>query len=402
MPRALLVLAAVAGLLPAAEAQPLRVNVAGREAAFVLQEANVAAPLVVVLAGAQDAAALQSLTKKNWNFAVPQTACLGDWGVKALEAIVAEAVKYPKVLTDRVYLVAAGEFAWMAFYAASRSPALFAATVAVAGSPKPAMDSNRLFAGNSMNTPVYWVRPAGPGALQDLLLSRLRAANFRVQTVATLDEAMEKAQHQALDAFPVMADCESGNMAFGRCFWVEITALDAAKRNDAFASSRVNPGSGASLSIGPFGYDAGASGPGVVVGWLPESYKGPLQRDDRILAVDGKPVEDGLAYLRLMDEFRDEKSVSVMVQRGKDRKRIEARIQLPKREELVTGRAQGQYLADSKEILLGSRGVGRLRVYVPPQWAGSSINWNGETVGTAGKEGCWSLGPDGLHGCDQR
>jgi hypothetical protein len=103
--------------------------------------------------------------------------------------------------------------------------------------------------------------------------------------------------------------------------------------------------------------------------------------------------------MNLMDEYREEKTVVVMIQRGKDRKRMDTRINLPKREEMVTGRVQGQYLADSKEILLGSRGVGQLRIQVPPQWAGATINWNGDTAAKDAKEGCWNLGPTGGKPC---
>lgn len=386
-----------AATLAGFETQTLHVTVAGRDVPFGFQPSQVAAPLAVVLGLSADPG-----LPTHWNVAVPQAALAGDWGVKVLEAVVAEASRNQKVLTDRVYLIAGGDLSSMAFYAASRSPALFAGAVALGGNPKSAIDSNRLFGGNTANTPVFWVGPQGNRELLNLVRTRLRAAEFRYQEVATPADAIARLGELKFDPFPVATDCETGSPLFGRCFWVEILSLDAAKRNDAFRTTRVQPGSGASLGIGPFGYDPAVPGPGAVVGWLPEGYKGPLAIGDRIVSVEGKPVENGAAYLQLMEEYTDEKAIVVMVQRGKDRKRLETRIALPKREEMVTGRLQGQYLADSREILLGSRGVGRLRLYVPPQWAGASVNWNGDAVGAVPKEGCYTVDASGLHGCDQR
>jgi hypothetical protein len=393
-----LTLIVLAELAAGADPQRGKVTVAGRDAEYVFVRRDVAAPLAVVLSTSRDPA-LNVIGSKNWNLLVPQTVIAGDWGVKVLEAMVGEAGKDQKVLIDHQYLIAAGDLSWMAFYAASRSPALFAGTLAFGGNPKIAIDSNRLFGGNTVETPVYWVQPQGNKDALNVMRSRLTASGFRYEVLDTLEAGLAKMGERVQESYPTTVDCESGSPAFGRCFWLEIVGLDAAKRNDAFPSTRVTPGSGASLGIGPFGYDPGAPGPGVVVGWLPDDYKGPLQREDRIIGVDGKTVDNGVTYMNLMDEYRDEKSVVVMVQRGKERKRLETRIIMPKREEAFTGRVQGQFLADSKEILLGSRGVGQLRLQVPPQWAGASVNWNGDTAVTSAKEGCWNLGPAGGRPC---
>lgn len=381
-------------LAPADAASAGKVTVGGKDFEYSFAPTLVAAPLAVVLAPSGDPL-YRALQSRHWNLLVPREPLAGAAGVKVLEAMVAEASKAPSVLTDHAYLLAGGELAWMAFYAASRSPALFAATVASGGSPKPAIDSNRLFGANTQITPVIWVAPAEPSELDALLRSKLTTAGFQWRSKTTVGEALDDVGARQQDAYPAMVDCETGSPAFARCFWVEITAFDTGKRNDALLSTRVAPGSGASLAFGPFGYNPSAPGPGVVVGWLPPNYKGPLQLEDRIVAVEGKPVEDGVAYMTRMDDYRDEKVVVVMVQRGRERKRMDTRVILPKREETFTARVQGQYLLDSKEILLISRGVGALKVTVPPQWAGAAINWNGDEAGKDVKEGCWSLNAGG-------
>ncbi|HBY60231.1 MAG TPA: hypothetical protein DEH78_10435 [Solibacterales bacterium] len=288
---------------------------------------------------------------------------LGDRGLKNLEDLLAR-----RPFNPRVYLIAAADAAWMAPYAASRVPHLFSATLAIGGSARPAIQSNRLFAGNAALVPVFWVDP-------DETATRLKNAGFPLRTGPANLNDLAAAK---LDSYPETADCETGNTAFGRCYWVTILGLDPAQRNDAIGTSRIVPGAGASLALGPFGYNPTAPGPGIAVGWLPPDYKGPLKLEDRLLAIDGKAIADAKAYAAMMDEAVEEKPVVVMMQRGQDRRRLETRIVVPKREELFTARVRAQYLADSKEILVVTRGVSALTVDVPPQWAGARLNWNGE------------------------
>lgn len=377
------------GVAAGAELRKGQVTVAGRAADYVLRPAEVARPLLVVLAASGDPLPAE-VQKRDWNILVPQVPLVGDWGVKVLEAMVAEASKTPTVLIDHTYLAASTDFAWMAFYAASRAPWVFTATLAAGGTPKPAIDTNRLFGGNTQATPVLWVIPAKSGRVLNMYRQRLEVSGFQVRTAASLGDAMDILAGLQRDEYPATVDCETGHTAFARCFWAEITQFDVSKRNDALNSTRVYAGSGASLDIGPFGYDAAAPGPGVTVAWLPPDYKGPLQLQDKIVALNGKPMADGMAYVLAMDDFREDREVSVMIERGKDRKRLDTKVTLPKREEGFTARVQGQYLADSKEVLLVTRGVGGLRVHVPPQWAGATLNWNGE-VSEPVKEGCWVL-----------
>src|SRR5204862_1221910 len=100
--------------------------------------------------------------------------------------------------------------------------------------------------------------------------------------------------------------------------------------NDVLKSTRVQPGAGASLDLGGFGFNTQAEGPGVLVTWLPERYSGPLKLNDRIVSIGGKKIRDARDYVEQMDQTTEEKPVAVMVQRGKDHIRLETRVVLPK------------------------------------------------------------------------
>src|SRR5438045_5065258 len=201
--------------------------------------------------------------------------------------------------------------------------------------------------------------------------------NFETRPQASVDQVLDWLAKHRRAPFPLTVDCETGNPGFARCYWIEMTKFDPKKRNDVLKSTRVAAGSGASLAIGPFGYDPMAPGPGALVGWLPPNYHGPLQLDDRIVSVAGKEVADGREYARLLDEITEDKQVAVLVQRGKQRTRLETKILLPKREELITARVQGRYLPDQKEIFVVSRAVTAMRIHIPAEWAPASVSWNG-------------------------
>jgi hypothetical protein len=362
----------------------LAATASGADVKVQFRQSTRAAPLAVVLAPPGHPI-IQQVLKQDWNVLIPEGVPTGDAGILALVQLVARAEKMPMVLPNRNFLIATGEQAWMAFYAASRAAGLFAASLAD-GSPRPAMDSNRLFAANSANGTVFWTAPANQADPEER--SRLSAAGFPFQPVNTVEEGITRLAGREAEEFPAQADCETGNPAFGLCHWVQILRVDAGRRNDALGTTRVKPLASATLSIGPFEYDASIAGPPVVTS-LPEGYKGPLQKDDRIVAMDGKAVDSPAAYLGILADARQEKSVTVMIQRGRDRKRVEAKIVPRQLEETFTGRLQGQYLQDAKEILLVSRGVGALRLDVPPQWVGATVNWNGEELGKEVQEGCW-------------
>ena len=57
------------------------------------------------------------------------------------------------------------------FYTISRMPDLWAAGIAIEGSPQPAIDTDRLFAANFNNAPVLW---ASKGEGDEALAAKLK------------------------------------------------------------------------------------------------------------------------------------------------------------------------------------------------------------------------------------
>jgi hypothetical protein len=365
-----------------------RVSFYGQELIYQYSGRSEGAPApLVVLAGAAWDVWQQAALARGWNLAAPANIApaASDTYAKALEAVVADVL--PRVSGDplRVYLVGAGPGVAAAFYARGRVPHLWAAAFAAAGDPKPAIDSNRLFAASAEAVPLLW---AGRGE-DELVRERLRVARYPLEwrEAAGLKpgEEMDWLAGHSRPAYPPRIDCETGSLTFARCWWLEITKPDPARRNDVLAYSRVTPGSGASLALGGFGYDAA----GVV---LPENYSGPLKPGDRIVSVGGVKTADGRDYARLMDEARDEKPVAVVVQRGKERVRLETRIVLPKREENVTARVRAEWTPETRELLILSRGVAEMRIDLPQAWVPATINWNGQETAKADAAGCWIVG----------
>jgi hypothetical protein len=348
----------------------------------------------VVLLDEADAPLWQSVAKETgWQVISPgaQAPKALDARIKALETSVREAEK-GAVDATRVYLVGRGEAASAVFYTVSRVPDLWAAAVAIGGSPQAAIDTNRFFAANFAHVPLLWV---AQGADTAALAGKLKSAAIRVElrnadglTNAALVEWLAARRR---DDFPPTIDCETGSPSFGSCYWVQMTKFDAAERNDVLPSSRLQPGSGASLDLGGFGFKPGDPGPGVLVSWLPEKYGGPLKLNDRIVALNGRELKDGAHYAELMSKIFEEAAATVMVQRGKDRLRLDTRVVLPKREEAVTARVQAAYLPAEKEIRIVSRAVTELRVTPPEAWMPAVISWNGTPLESVDKPGCWTL-----------
>ena len=94
-----------------------------------------------------------------------------DLRVQALASAVEAAIRNAGVDPGRVYLAGRGSAAAVVFYAISRVPDLWAAGIALGGSPKPAVDTNRLFAANFTNAPVLWIGESGDQALAEKLKS---------------------------------------------------------------------------------------------------------------------------------------------------------------------------------------------------------------------------------------
>lgn len=345
------------------------------------------APLLVYIPGSQG----QVPRPAGWEVVSVQ-AMPDDAGVAAIERAVQDARKQREIDPLRTYIAGDSEGASAVFYAASRRPDLWAAALALGGNPKAAIDTSRLFGANMALVPLLWVTTDAP--LLQKSKTKLTAAGFNLELLpedVTFEQAFARLAGHTRDAVPPQVDCETDSPAFGRCYWVEITRLDPTQRNDVLPSTRVIPGSGAGLAVGGFGFNAGAPGPGLAVEWLPDKYKGPLKLGDRIVSVGGKEIRDARDYVETMDEVREEKNVGVILQRGKERIRIETRIVLPKRTEASTARVQAQYLPDSKEVLVISRGAGEVRITLPDYWLPCSINWNGNELGKANSAGCWLL-----------
>ena len=293
---------------------------------------------------------------------------------------------------DRVYLAGRGDAASAVFYVASRLPDLWTAAVALGGSPQSAIDTTRLFAVNFTLLPVLWLSEgAGDQALAEKLKSAGVNLEWRKAAGATPASVLDWLASKRREDIPAEVDCETSSPQFASCYWLRMTRFDSGARNDVLPSTRVQPGSGAMLDLGGFGFNRDAAGPGVLVSWLPEKYSGPLKLNDRIVAVGGKPIVDAREYMETMEKTVEEKEVVVMVERSGNRIRLETRIVLPKREETVTARVQGKYLPEEKEIQIVSRAVTELRVTVPEAWAGAMLDWNGTPVGKAERPGCWLL-----------
>jgi hypothetical protein len=339
----------------------------------------------------------QVAATKKWGLVMPLSTAPGDAGLRLLGQIVTEARKRHSWSKPAMYLVGSGPLSPTVFYIASRAPHLFSAAVAIGGSPKPAMDTDRLFAGNTELVPVAWAvtpeeKAAESAAYQRLITSRY---NLKVLESPTIQQTIDFLAGHPYQPYPPKIDCETGNPVMSRCYWITPTQFDPSLRNDALPSTKIAPDSSASLDFGGFGFQPNNPGPGVLVEWLPPDYKGPLQLKDRITHLSGKAVADPKHYAELMSQVTEEKPVAVTIERGtgkaKERIRLVTRYQLRKREEVITARVQAFYNASAKEVAIASRTVAELRLTVPPQWVPVTVNWNGVPVATVENPGCYLL-----------
>jgi len=205
-----------------------------------------------------------------------------------------------------------------------------AAGIALGGSPKAAIDTNRLFSANFTNVPVLWIGESGDQALAEKLKSAGLNLEWRLAKGVTNGDVFQWLAGHQRDQFPAAIDCETNSPAFARCYWIRMAKFDPSERNDVLPSTRLAGGSGAALDLGAFGYSATDAGPGVLVSHLPEKYSGPLKMADRIVALDGKPIQDARQFAETMEQMVEEKAVVALVQRGKERIRVETRIVLPR------------------------------------------------------------------------
>ncbi len=313
-----------------------------------------------------------------------------DQRVQGLTAAVQAAIKNGEVDPGRVYLAGRAEAAAAVVYTVSRVPDLWAAAIALGGSLQPAVDTDRIFAVNFTLTPLLWV---SSGPEDQALAARLTAEGLNLEwrsadgfTEGALLEWLGKHKR---DEFPASIDCETNSPTFASCYWIQMTKFDVGERNDVLPSTKLKPGSGAALDFGAFGYKPDDPGPGILVSHLPDKYSGPLKMGDRIISIDGRPIENAKQYADLMAKTDRQRPTAVMIERGNNRIRLETLIVMPHREPVVTARVQAQYNAEDKDIQIISRTIKEMRVTIPPHWAADTrLYWNGLSLEKIEGPGC--------------
>jgi hypothetical protein len=349
---------------------------------------------LVALVDAADAAQWESLTKDlGWRvvFAPADPDANIDKRVQALAMTVADAVKAGGD-PSRVYVVGRGDAAAIVFYAIARIPDRWTAGVALGGSAKAAVDTNRIFAVNFTNTPVLW---ASAGVNDSEYAAKLKDAGLNIEWRSapglTNGALLSWMSSHVRAEFPLTVDCETNSPTFASCYWVQLTKFDAAERNDVLPDTLVLGDTGTALDLGGFGYRASDPGPGVTVGFLPEKYNGPLKVGDRLEALDGKPIENAKQLVQMLTKVETTRNAVVMVARGKDRIRIETRVVVPRRDPVVTARVKAEYLSDFHQIVLISRSITEMHVTLPPEWIPGDLLWNGLTLENVKAPGCYAL-----------
>jgi predicted esterase len=322
---------------------------------------------------------------------LPATSAI-DARVQAVQQAVQQAIRAGTVDPAHIYIAGRGDSAAAVFYTISRIPDLWAAGIALGGNPMVAVNTDRIFAGNFANAPVLWV---SSGAGDQVVADKLKASGIRMEwrtaTGLTNAAVFEWLLKHRRDEFPDSIDCETNSPTFGSCYWVQMTKFDPSERNDVLPSTHVTGGNGAALDLGGFSAKLDDPGPGLLIAKIPEKYNGPLKVNDRILELDGRPIENAHAYLDMMAKVTQEKRVTVMLQRGKDRMRLETRIVLPVKDPVVTARLQGKYDPETKGIDLISRTITEMKVTIPEHWLPAVLSWNGLTLENITKPGCLLL-----------
>jgi hypothetical protein len=347
----------------------------------------------IALVDPSDAPQWQGWTKDaGWRVITATAAENPDARLLALAAAVREAVRNG-VDPARIYVAGRGAAASLVFYAISRTPDLWAAGIAIEGSPQAGVETGRMFAANFRNVPVLW---ASSGEGDQALAGRLREAGLPVEWRPSAGLApsaiFEWLGAHKRDPFPAEVDCETNSPQFADCYWIHMTKFDPAERNDVLASTRLERARTASLDLGGFGYKADEPGPGVLVSYLPEKYAGPLKLGDRIVALDGRQIETAKRYLEMMAKYTESRPAVATVLRGKDRMRIETFVIVPKPDTAPTARVQGQFQAADRDIQIVSRAVKEMTVTIPADWARDSrISWNGLALEKIEGPGCWIL-----------
>jgi predicted esterase len=353
------------------------------------------APAIAVL-DAAEAGQWQTWTKElGWKVIAPANlpaSAAIDARVQAVAQAVEQAVKSAAVDPAHIYIAGRGEAAAAVFYTISRIPDLWAAGIALGGNPMAAINSDRIFAGNFSTAPVLWV---SGGSGDAVLAEKLKAAglNMEWRNAAGLTNAAAFTWllEHTRRPFPTSIDCETNSPTFGSCYWVQMTKFDSGERNDVLPSTHLTPANSASLDLGGFSAKADDPGPGLLISKLPDKYNGPLKVGDRIIELEGRPIANARAYLDMMAKYTEEKRVAVMIQRGKDRQRLDTRVVLPVRDAMVTARVQGKYDPETKGIDIVSRTITEMKVTLPAEWLPALLSWNGLTLENITQPGCLLL-----------
>jgi hypothetical protein len=349
----------------------------------------------IALVDAADAPQWQSLISgSGWQIltATAEQDSNFDKRVQALALKVEEAVKAGTVDASRVYVAGRGDASALVFYAIARMPDRWAAGVALGGSPKAAIDTNRVFAVNFTNTPVLWTS-SGENDADYAARLKLAGLNVEWRTSAGLTNQMvgEWMAAHVRAQYPLTVDCETNSPTFASCYWVQPTKFDPAERNDVLPMTLIPGDSGSALDLGGFGYRAKDPGPGVTVAFLPEKSNSPLKVGDVLDALDGKPIENARQLMQVLETTEATRNAVVMVRRGKDRIRVETRIVVPRRESVITARVKAEYLPEYHQIVLISRSVTEMRVTIPAEWIPGDLLWNGLTLENVKTAGCYAL-----------
>jgi hypothetical protein len=319
-------------------------------------------------------------TDSGWQIITPDVSANTpiDARVQAIEAAAREAVKNGSADPFHLYLAGRNEAAAAVFYTVSRVPDLWAAAVALGSSPQPAIDTGRIYSANFTLVPALWISSSSG---DQELASRLGEQGLKIEWRSgekfSVDALFAWLGSHAREEFPESIDCETNSPTFASCYWIRMTKLDAGERNDVLPSSRIAPAIKPALDLGAFEYRTEDPGPGILISTLPEKYNGRLKSGDRIVELNGRPIADAQAYLAMMAEFKDEKPVAVMVERGKEKFRLETNVVLATRAPGVTARVQASFDPGERVIQIVSRAVTEMQVTVPSPWTPSVVNWNG-------------------------
>lgn len=371
-------------------------------AKFVLVCATISLPAVaqqaqpvpaIALVDPADAPQWQALVQPiGWRVITGAAADTPDARVQAFGDAVAQAAKNG-IDPSRVYLAGRGAATAAVFYTISRIPDLWAAAIGIDGSPQGAIDTDRLFTANFTNVPVLWL---GKGDADPSLAAKLKDAGlnleFRPAAGVNNKAVLDWLASHHKEAFPAEIDCETNAPVFASCYWVQMTKFDPQERNDMVPTTRLAAATVASLNLGAFSFKPDEPGPGLLVTGLPDRYSGPLKLGDRIVALEGRPLENARAYLDAMAKYTEERPIVATVQRGKDRIRMETRVVAPRRDPMVTARVQAKYLPADREIQIVTRTVKEMRITIPPQWADDTrLYWNGLALEKIDGPGCYVL-----------